>query len=297
MELRRSLVAAGYTDGELRRGLRVGELASVRRGAYVAGDDARLGDAAARHALLIAAALPDAGAGSVVSHASAAVLLGLPTWSVPLGRVHLTRAQRTGGRIGATVHLHAAPLTAEEIVEVTGMAVTSPARTVVDLARSLPFASAVAIADAALRLGLVDEAGMGVAVDRAAGWRGSPAARRVVAFADGRSESVGESRSRVALSRAGLPAPVPQWEVRRDGMSIARVDFAWPEFRTVGEFDGRIKYGRLLRPGETPGDAVFEEKLREDRLRDNHLEVTRWTWHDLRDFAPVVARILRAFNR
>lgn len=293
---RRRLIADGVTDRELRSWRRAGEFVTVRRGAYVAGDDARLEDAAARHALLISAALPEAGPGSVLSHASAAVLFGLPTWSVPLGRVHLTRAQRTGGRVGRTVHLHAAPLVADEIVEVCGVAVTSPARTVVDLARSLPFAVGVAVADAALRLGLVDAAGLGAAVERAAGWRGGPSARRVVAFADGRGANVGESRSRVALHRAGLPAPVPQWEVF-DGLALlGRVDFGWPAFRTVGEFDGRIKYGRLLRPGQDPGDAVYEEKLREDRLRERELRVVRWTWANLADFAPVAARIRRAFR-
>ncbi len=48
------------------------------------------------------------------------------------------------------------------------------------------------------------------------------------------------------------------------------------------EFDGRVKYGRLLQPGQEPGDAVFQEKLREDALR----RATGWameraTWHDL----------------
>jgi hypothetical protein len=95
-------------------------------------------------------------------------------------------------------------------------------------------------------------------------------------FSDGGSESVGESRSRVALDRAGLPPPVLQWKVTdRDGELIGRTDFGWPQLRTVGEFDGRVKYGRLLRPGQQPGDAVFAEKLREDRLRDQGLSVVR----------------------
>lgn len=294
--LRRRLIAAGYTDREIRRGRRAGELVTVRRGAYVAGDDARLTDAAARHSLLVAAALPDAGRGSVVSHASAAVLFGLPTWSVPLRRVHLTRHQRTGGRVGRTVHLHAAPLAPDEIVEVDGIAVTSPARTVVDLARALPFTVAVAVADAALRLGLVDREDIATAVERAAGWRGSPSARRVVAFADGRSANVGESRSRVALHRAGLPAPVTQWDVFDGPALLGRVDFGWPGLRTVGEFDGRVKYGRSLTPARDPGEVVFQEKLREDRLRERDLGVVRWIWAELADFAPVAARIRRAFH-
>jgi hypothetical protein len=176
------------------------------------------------------------------------------------------------------VHLHAAPLAPDEIVEVDGIAVTSPARTVVDLARSLPFTAAVAVADAALRLGLADRGGIAAAVERAAGWRGSPSARRLVAFADGRSANVGESRSRVALHRAGLPAPVTQWDVFNGPALLGRVDFGWPGLRTVGEFDGRVRYGRSLAAARYPGEVVFQEKLREDRLRERDLRVVRWIW-------------------
>ncbi|MDT7681251.1 MAG: hypothetical protein QOG57_1561, partial [Pseudonocardiales bacterium] len=63
------------------------------------------------------------------------------------------------------------------------------------------------------------------------------------------------------------------------------------------EFDGRIKYGRLLRPGQAPGDAVFEEKRREDALRDHGLRVVRWCWDDLDTFAAVADRLRRAFRR
>jgi hypothetical protein len=114
----------------------------------------------------------------------------------------------------------------------------------------------------------------------------------VIAFADGRSGSVGESRSRVALHRNGLPTPLLQWEVAdRAGRFIGFVDFGWPAQRTVGEFDGRLKYGRSLNQGKEPGDVVFAEKLREDRLRDQDLAVVRWTWADLAYFAPVADRI------
>ena len=72
---------------------------------------------------------------------------------------------------------------------------------------------------------------------------------------------------------------------------MAYSDFGWPEQRTVGEFDGKVKYGRLLKPGQDPGDAVFEEKLREDAFRARGWEVVRWTWTDLRDFRATAARI------
>jgi very-short-patch-repair endonuclease len=107
---------------------------------------------------------------------------------------------------------------------------------------------------------------------------------------------VGESRSRVLLDRARLPAPVLQWEVPARRW-VGRTDFAWPELRTVGEFDGRVKYGRLLRPGQEPGDVVFDEKRREDAIRDAGFQVVRWVWADLDDFDEVVARLYAAFAR
>jgi len=103
-----------------------------------------------------------------------------------------------------------------------------------------------------------------------------------MAFADGRSESVGESRSRVAIHRAGLEPPTPQWAVLGvTGRLVGRVDFGWPPLRAVGEFDGCAKYGRFLGPGQAPADVVIAEKLREDRLRDEGLRVVRWTWSEL----------------
>ena len=58
-----------------------------------------------------------------------------------------------------------------------------------------------------------------------------------------------------------------------------------------------IKYGRSLRPGQTPGDAVFAEKRREAAPRDHGLEVVRWVWDEPEPFDVVAARIRRAFAR
>jgi len=58
---------------------------------------------------------------------------------------------------------------------------------------------------------------------------------------------------------------------------VGRSDFGWEEQRTLGEFDGRVKYGRLLRPGETAADTVYREKRREDALRDQGWQLVRWS--------------------
>jgi hypothetical protein len=310
------LRAAGYTDAELRRLRCTGELSSVARGAYTSG--ALPEDAAARHLLAVRAALRRLCGEVVVSHESAAVVHGLPVWGVGLGTVRVSRdRRRSGGRRGRPVHVRSVPLDAGEVVVVDGLAVTSVARTLVDLGRTYPMEQVVVTADAALARGLVGPEALAEALAVRPRLPGLPAARRALAFADARSESVGESRSRVAIARAGLPAPLPQWTVLdrpgldrpgldrpgldrpgldRPGLDgsdtvAGRVDFGWPDHAVAGEFDGRVKYGRLLAPGRTPGDAVFAEKLREDRLRALGVTVIRWTWADLTTFGPTAARL------
>ena len=293
-----SLRAAGYSEDDVRRLLRTGVFTQVRRGAYAEHlpDD---GDAC--HALLLRAALTELAPGAVASHVSAAVVHGLPTWRLPLERAQVTVDRRSGGRVDPRVHVYTAPLHPDDVVTVDGLVVTSLARTVVDIARWAELEPAVVVADAALRARdlQADEAclrsALVDALRRAKGWPGVPAARRTVAFADGRAESVGESRSRVALARAGVPTPVLQLPVRHAG-GTAYADFGWPEQRTIGEFDGKAKYERLLRPGQTSADAVYEEKLREDAVRAEGWEVVRWRWADLRDFAPTAARLRERFR-
>ncbi len=294
---RAELLARGVTDKELWRMRRDGRLVTLRRGAYAVPEDTEPTADGATHRLTVRAAMRSLADDAVASQVSAAVLFGLPVWAICTSRVHVTRARRTGGRRAPSLHVHALSLDRDEIVTVDGIAVTAPGRTLVDLGRSVSYQAAVAVADAALRAGLLDGPELRAAAARAVGRPGAPQARRVADFADARSESVGESRSRVALVRAGVPSPVPQWEVRsRTGVLLGRSDFGWPELRTLGEFDGRAKYGRLLRPGESAGDAVFREKQREDALRAEGWSVVRWTWDDLSDFAPVVVRLRRAFG-
>lgn len=290
--LRPTLLGAGVTDGELHRLRRAGALVPIQRGAYLPAENPGVNDARERHGFRVTAELTRVAPDAAVSHASAAVLYGLPVWHVPLGLVHVTKPRRSGGRRTGRLYVHTAPLRVDEIETVRGKRVTSPARTVADLARTLPFEPALVIADAALHGGLVTPGELADAVRRVTGWRGAPAARRVVAFADGLAESVGESRSRVAIAHAGLPPPVPQWELAgHDGVLLGRVDFWWPDHGLVGEFDGRVKYGRPLRPGQDPSEVVFAEKLREDAIRAQGYRFVRWTWRDLDHFAPVAARL------
>ena len=63
----------------------------------------------------------------------------------------MTFDRPSGGRLEARLHVHTAPLHADDVVMVHGLAVTSVARTVVDVARRARFEAAVTVADAALR--------------------------------------------------------------------------------------------------------------------------------------------------
>jgi hypothetical protein len=296
VRLTRELSAEGFSPTELSALRRAGDLHRVRRGAYANPPELPT-DPVDRHRILLEATLRQMSADAVVSHMSAAVLHGLPTWSQELVRVHLTRDRDGGGKVRRYTHLYTSALAPEDVVEIGGRRVTSLARTVVDLSRTLSMAQSVPIGDAALRLGL-DRAELCAIAARCVGWSGIARARRAIEFLDARSESVGESSSRVVLHQTGVPAPQLQVEVFDAlGRLVGRADFGWEEYRTLGEFDGRVKYGRLLKPGQTAADAVFEEKRREDALRSMGWEVVRWIWEDLRNPSSQQERLDRAFAR
>jgi hypothetical protein len=296
IRMTRMLLAHGYDYNDLRRLQRGGELVRLRRGGC-ARENKPEQMIEEQHRRLIFGTAPQIRDGAVISHGSAAVLYGLPVWPAAVERVHVTRSRSGNGMRRSLVHVHGAPLRPHETVLIDNMPVTSLGRTVLDLGRTLPMTQAVAAGDRALALGLTRaelEAGL-LTMQR---WPGVRAARRVVAFLDVRSESAGESMSRVRLVEEGLPRPDLQREIfAPDGRLIARVDFYWEEHKTVGEFDGKIKYGRLLKPGQRIEDVIFDEKIREDAVRDVGLQVVRWITRDLYRPGVLRERVLRAFAR
>lgn len=289
------LLRRGFSTDELDRLRRSGELERVRRGAYVRSSPQSAAED--RHRRLVEAALAQLRGGGVVSHVSAAVLHGLPVRSEALTRVHVTRTRRGGGRLRAGVEVHTSTLVEDDVVMLGPWPVTSLPRTVVDLGRTLCLADAVVAGDPALGRGL-NRVDLLEVLERCRGWPGVGRARRVVDLLDGRSESVGESLSRVRIHEAGLPMPDLQVEVFDDrGRLVGRADFGWRERRLLGEFDGRVKYGRLLKPGQAVEDVVYREKLREDAMRDLGWRMARWTWPDLHPGQVLVERLERALGR
>jgi predicted transcriptional regulator of viral defense system len=303
--LTRELTGQGFTAAEIARLERDGDLVRLRRGAYardeatheLPGTEDEYARLAMRHRQLIEATLGLLHPRAVISHGSAAVLHGLPVFPGAVRQVHVTRDRNGGGVRRAAVQVHGSRLRADDVSALNGIAVTSLARTVGDLARTLPFGQGVAVGDQALRLGLEPDQ-LAVVLESAARWVGAPQARRVATFLDPRSESVGESFSRARCHELGLPTPELQYEVFDDsGRFVARADFGWPKLRTLGEFDGRSKYLRLRDKGETIEEAVIREKLREDRLRDLGWQVVRWIWAELFRPEVIAERLHRAFAR
>lgn len=205
---------------------------------------------------------------------------GLPIHDLDTSRVTTTRHRPgSGSRRGELTVCHNIDLT-DALVEVDGIPVTSPARSIVDVARGGSFDGALCAADDALRRGLCTPEDLATEIACAAGRTGVARARAVVDFADHRAESVLESLSRIAIRRAGLPKPELQVEIVLPTGRTARVDMYWEEWRLVGECDGLAKYG----PDD--GEATVRRRLREEKSRQNGIEsrgrvVRRWDWSDV----------------
>lgn len=267
-----ALRAEGIGPGQIRVLVGKGQLARVRRGYFAAPDKTQ--SARQAHQQLIAATWPGLRSSTALSHLSAAAVLGLPLPTSGLDRVSVTRPTGGHGRRIGSLHVHEARLAAIDIVDVDGRPTTSLARTVVDLARTLPYPWAVVMCDAALRQGCprgrLDET-----LARASRSPGHVQAKAALAFADPRAESPLESREYGAQR---VPKPELQFEVYLNGRKVATCDFAWPEHGLVGEADGMQKYGTLLWPGQTAEQAVMEEKRREENIQQAGLWLVRWDW-------------------
>lgn len=283
--------AAGASAKRLRSLTRSGDLVQVRRGVYAtksavgwAADDPQR-----CHALLVIAVMAAVGRGAVASHRSAAVIHGLDLLErAPHDVVTLTGPlSRAANRPSAGIVFHIAALPPAHVSKCLGIAVTTCARTVVDLARTAPFMQAVVVADSALRLGKASKPELLQVAEACARWPGVAQAREAIAFADERAESVLESCARVVFDRYRLEAPQLQVTFRGAGF-VFRGDFYWARHRTIAEADGMAKY-------EDPSRA--RDQIRRDRLlRDAGYKLVHFTWRELFETPDmVIARLRRAF--
>lgn len=280
---RRQALLEAISDRDLQQAVRRGVLRRLRHGCYALKHDYDRLDAVQQH-LLLARAVVMCQFGTVaLTGPSAAALHGLSTYGLDLDTVHLVRLDRGSSRHRVdTSHQVLTHDISRDLVVVGGLPAVSVARTVWEVATVSSVESAVCVADTALRMH-PEIAGDLMTIAGTFGRRpGSHRARAAMALADGRSGSEGETLSRILFARHGIPEPELQYNiVDADGVLIAVTDFGWEGIRHVGEFDGKIKYTRFLRPGEEPGDVVFREKQREDAVRGEGFGMTRWTWRDL----------------
>jgi hypothetical protein len=159
---------------------------------------------------------------------------------------------------------------------------TSRVDTALDLIRRGPVDDAVVTLDRIVAGGLVSLLDVREAVSALPRGRGSAQAREVARLADGFAESPQETRLRLLLVRAGLPAPATQFRVFDDEGFVARVDLAYPDLRIAIEYDGLWHAERR---------AFMDDRRRRNRLTAAGWVVLHVTVDDLRHPERLVARV------
>lgn len=186
------------------------------------------------------------------------------------------------------VRVHRTPILPADISCRNGLRVAAPVRAAWDLATLSELTPAVQYVDALMHSDWLSQSDLDRRLATGAGlWRISKV-RTVAQWTDARSESPAETELRLVVLQSNLPAPVLQFEVRRLGILVARVDFAWPAHRLALEYDGA---------GHTDLRV-----MRLDRRRLNALVEAGWTvFHataaDLRRPAALIAQLRTALSR
>jgi very-short-patch-repair endonuclease/predicted transcriptional regulator of viral defense system len=280
---RAQLLALGYSAQAIKRRVASGRLHPVWRGVYAVGRPQL-----SRHGVWMAAVLT-CGDGALLSHVSAGVLFEmLARDSGPID-VSVSACVARRGRSGIAVHRRAR-LAAAETTEYRGIPVTSPARTLVDLATCLDRAKLERAIGEADKRDLIDPGSLRRELERFAGQPGVAALRETLdRHAVTLTDSELERRFLPLARQAGLPLPLTQQH-----LGGFRVDFFWPDLGLVVETDG-LRYHR------TPAQQAH------DRLRDQAhaaagLTPLRFTYaqikyddeHVRRTLAAVAARLRAA---
>lgn len=289
---------AGFLGTEMRRLLRGGAWVVLRRGVYV--EASVVAEAAVnqqrQHALEVAGVILCLRADAVAGGPSAARIWGLDTLASPSAEVVVITDDDTvpiRRRDGYTVRMAALPSHHRRVRH--GVGLTCAARTAIDLARTTTFTDGVVVVESALRTGRASQRQLEEMLCDCHRWPGIAQARRIVEFANPRSDSALESVSRVAMLQQGLPAPRTQVTIGNGRDFYARVDFLWDEVGVIGEADGLAKYQPDGK--QTTRQIVRAEKRREERLADAGYEIVRWGWEDANDPPRLAQRLRAAFGR
>jgi hypothetical protein len=243
--------------------------------------------AESREQRLLAACLA-VGPVSAASHRSAASMHGI--WSARADLVEITVGRdRSPELAGVTTH-RIADLAEGWIMEVDGVPVTTPARTLVDLGAVLPLGSVSRALDRAIGRQLVTLPEVRRAFEAVArkGRTGVGVMRHLLVERGNAPNtcSVLQARMTTLLRMHGLPAPVPEHAVLdENGQFVGRVDFAYPGIRYAIEVDGYEAHAGL-------------REFRHDRVRQNDLvdlgwSVHRFTWTEVDQLSARVAQRIR----
>ena len=225
---RAQLIQLGISPRAIKHRLQTGRLHRIHRGVYAVGRPEL-----PREGLLLAAVLA-CGTEAALSHSSGADLWGIrPKGGGPIEVTATTERRHPG------VLVHRRSLPTEALTTHRAIPVTTPARTLLDIAPRLRDAQLEAAVNEADKLDLIDPDALRVALDGFAGRPGVVALRRVLdRHTFTLTDSALERRFKPIARAAGLPEPLTQQWV--NGF---RVDFFWPDLGLVVETDG-LRYHR-----------------------------------------------------
>ena len=280
---RAEAIDSGETDRALATARHEGTIVRLRRGMYAPADLYNASDDAGKHLLHARAALAAQQGRAALTGPSAAALHGFALYQEDLTVVHLLRLDRGSSHHAAKINHHVVTQDIEDDLGIYhGVMAISPARAVWEVACRSSLESGVVTADSALYQDPQLREALEELQLRFAYFPGSRRGRLVIKHADPGADTPGESVTRVQFFRYGIPMPELQYlVVDHHGVLVGISDFYWEQQRHLGEFDGMIKYQRLLRPGETVSECVIREKKREDAMRADLRGMSRFICPDV----------------
>jgi very-short-patch-repair endonuclease len=271
---RAQLVELGISDFAIHRRVKDGRLHRVHQGVYAVGRPTLTTEGR------FLAAVVSCGPAAALSHFAAAVLTKLMAERGP--RIDVTVPRGGQRRRRGALIIHRAALPEGDVTVREGIRVTTPSRTLVDLADVVGRRQLERMLDEAayLRLDLGD-------LRPHMGRRGSGTLARVLATHD-----AGSTRTRSELEERMLPLlesfrlPAPELNRRIEG---CEVDFVWREARLIVETDGWAAHGTR--------QAFERDRRRDARLVAAGWRVLRITWGQLeRHRTWVASRIAEALG-
>jgi very-short-patch-repair endonuclease len=281
---RHQLEACGIGDGQLEYWVRERRLTAVLHTVFAVGDPT-LGPRARMRAAALACP------GAVVSHRSAAALLGIG--EVAPFVIDLIPAEQRGRKInGIKPHRVAFP-GRHELVAVRGIVCTSVARTTVDLAGVYGEDKLRETFERAAACGKLDLPAIQEVLEAGGKRRGAPALRRVIQEWRPVAEtarystvrSLFEAKLLPLVAKAGLPMPRINAPVRT-AERILEVDLLWDDERFVVEADSRRHHAT---------EVAFERDRKRDLdLMEVHYEVLRVTWKQVEREPQKVFAVVRS---